>query len=274
MKIRSFLLWLLAFILMGALAVYQRTTGPTYPVRGKVELKGKPYSYKLLRTQDSDKDAPVELEVPKGTKAIFRYKRFKSHDDWTAIELDEKDGKISTSIPMQPPAGKVIYQLDVFDGEKYIPLTDKPVIIRFKGSVPDLVLVPHIFFMFFAMVFSLRTGLEVLVKGRQTYWMTGVTLLLFLVGGLIMGPIVQKYAFDAYWTGWPFGHDLTDNKTLAAFVFWLIAWIVLRKNRENRLWPAIATVVMLAVYLIPHSVLGSEIDYTESEEKPQTETAP
>jgi len=49
---------------------------------------------------------------------------------------------------------------------------------------------------------------------------------------------------------------------------------VLRKNRENRLWPAIATVVMLAVYLIPHSVLGSELDYTELEDKPQTEIAP
>ena len=274
MKLRSFLLWLLALILMGTLAIYQRATGPTYPQKGSVVLQGKEYKFKLLRSQDSDKEAPVELEVPAGTKAIFRYKRFKSHDDWTAIEIEEKNGKISTAIPMQPPAGKVEYQMAVFDGEKYIQLTDEPVIIRFKGPVPAFVLVPHVFFMFFAMVFSLRTGLEVLVKGRQTYWMTSVTLLPFIVGGLILGPIVHKYAFDAYWTGWPFGHDLTDNKTHAAFIFWLIAWLVLRKNRENRLWPAIATVVMLAVYLIPHSVLGSELDYTELEAKPQTEVAP
>lgn len=274
MQLKSILLWFLALILMGSLAIYQRTTGPTYPLKGSVVLQGKEYKFKFLRSQDSDKDAPVEFEVPKGTKAIFRYKRFKSHDDWTAVEFEEKGGVISTAIPMQPPAGKVEYQLAVSDGEKYVPLTDEPVIIRFKGSVPDFVLIPHIFFMFFAMVFSLRTGLEVLVKGRQTYWMTTVTLLLFLVGGLVMGPIVQKYAFDAYWTGWPFGHDLTDNKTLVAFIFWLIAWLVLRKNRANRLWPAIATAVMLAVYLIPHSVLGSEIDYTKLEEKPQTELTP
>jgi hypothetical protein len=128
--------------------------------------------------------------------------------------------------------------------------------------------------MFFAMVLSLRTGLEVLVKGKNTYLFTSATMLLFLVGGLILGPVVQKYAFDAYWTGWPWGYDLTDNKTIVAFIFWTIAWFVLRKNRENRVWPAVATIVMLAVYLIPHSALGSEIDYTKLENQPKTETTP
>jgi hypothetical protein len=124
--------------------------------------------------------------------------------------------------------------------------------------------------MFFAMVFSIRTGFEAILKRNKTFRFTSITLLLFLVGGLIMGPIVQKYAFDAYWTGWPWGHDLTDNKTIVAFIFWLIAWLVLRKNPQNRTWPIIATVVMLAIYLIPHSVLGSELDFTELE-GPKTE---
>ena len=271
---RSTFLWVLSFVLMAVLAIYQRTTGPTYPVRGSIELDGENYKYNLLRSQDSDKDAPFEMNVPKGTKGIFRYKRFKSHDEWTAVEIQENEGTLQTAIPMQPPAGKVEYQIAVFDGERYVPLTDDPVIIRFKGAVPDFVLVPHIFFMFFAMVFSLRTGLEVLIKGQNAYMLTSATTLLFLVGGLILGPVVQKYAFDAYWTGWPWGYDLTDNKTIVAFIFWAIAWLVLRKNRENRIWPAVATFVMLAVYLIPHSALGSEIDYTKIENQPNTEIAP
>jgi len=124
--------------------------------------------------------------------------------------------------------------------------------------------------MFFAMVFSIRTGFEALFIRRKTYFLTTITLFLFTLGGLILGPIVQKYAFDAYWTGWPWGHDLTDNKTLFAFIFWLIAWVVLRKNHHNRTWPIVATIVMLLVYLIPHSVLGSEIDHTKTE-NPTTE---
>jgi hypothetical protein len=31
------------------------------------------------------------------------------------------------------------------------------------------------------------------------------------------------------------------------------------------LWPTLAIIGMLAVYLIPHSVLGSEIDHTKAE---------
>ena len=74
---------------------------------------------------------------------------------------------------------------------------------------------------------------------------------------------MQKYAFGAYWTGFPLGTDLTDNKTLIAMVGWGVAWFMNRKGREGRGWIVLAAVLMLAIYLIPHSVLGSELDYTK-----------
>lgn len=273
--LKSVALWIASILLMAAFAVYQRTTGPTYPVRGKVTIKGETVKYKLLRSHDTGVDAPVEIEVPEGITAVYRYKRFKSHDEWTTINLEEKDGKINTVIPQQPPAGKVEYQIALMDGEKSYPLTDEAVIIRFKGSVPDFVLIPHIFFMFFAMVFGIRTSFEALLNRRNTYRLTSLTVVLMFIGGLILGPIVQKYAFDAYWTGWPWGHDLTDNKTIVGFLFWVIAWFVLRKKPDNKTWPVVAMIVMLAVYLIPHSVLGSEIDHTKSSQTPvKTEQKP
>ena len=92
---------------------------------------------------------------------------------------------------------------------------------------------------------------------------TVATIFSFLLGGLILGPIIQLYAFGALWTGWPFGHDLTDNKTLASFILWIIAVWRLRKNPNARGWVLVASLGLLAVYLIPHSVLGSEIDFRE-----------
>ena len=119
--------------------------------------------------------------------------------------------------------------------------------------------------MFMSLLFSLRVGLEVFFRKKDTKYFTGVVLFTLFLGGLLMGPLVQKYAFDAYWTGWPFGHDLTDNKTLIVFIFWVIAWFVLRKKPKNILWPMIAVIAMLIVYAIPHSVLGSEIDHTKQQ---------
>lgn len=90
-------------------------------------------------------------------------------------------------------------------------------------------------------------------------------IILLGVGGLILGPMVQKYAFDAYWTGWPFGEDLTDNKTLVAFIVWVVAWLLNRKKGSRKYMYIIAALVMLLVYSIPHSTAGSEYDHTKGE---------
>ena len=92
-----------------------------------------------------------------------------------------------------------------------------------------------------------------------------ITLISLFLGGLILGPVVQNLAFGEFWTGWPFGGDLTDNKTLVSFAFWLIAAIRLRKHPEQKGWVLAAAVIMILVYLVPHSMFGSELDYSSGE---------
>ena len=89
------------------------------------------------------------------------------------------------------------------------------------------------------------------------------TAVLVFVGGFILGPLVQKYAFGVLWSGVPLGFDLTDNKTLIAFVGWLIALFLMRKGKPARAGVVAAAVLLLVVYSIPHSVLGSELDYSK-----------
>ena len=88
-----------------------------------------------------------------------------------------------------------------------------------------------------------------------------------MIGGLLLGPLVQKFAFDAYWTGWPFGHDLTDNKTLVAFLAWLPATVLALTRRRIGLAVAAGWIVMMGVFLIPHSYRGSEMDWSAGEIK-------
>ena len=68
----------------------------------------------------------------------------------------------------------------------------------------------------------------------------------------------------------PFGIDLTDNKTLFALIGWIIALIAGRGGKPARGWILGAAALTLIVFLIPHSVLGSELDYTEVENPQQT----
>jgi hypothetical protein len=78
---------------------------------------------------------------------------------------------------------------------------------------------------------------------------------------MILGPVVQKYAFGAYWTGWPWGTDLTDNKTAVAWLLWVAAFVTHRLGKDVTKLATVAALVTLLVYLIPHSMFGSELKY-------------
>ncbi len=264
MKMRSALLWLLAFVITAGSAVFQRVTGPTYPVRSHATVGDAKVEFKLLRTHNSTDNAEIRIQVPDKTiGGDCEFKRYRSHDAWQHQPLTRDADCLVARIPKQPPAGKAMYLIRLIPPQgPPVPLTQEPVTIRFKGPVPGWALHPHILGMVLAMLFAARAGLEALFKGPQTYWMTVATVLSLLVGGMTLGPIVQKYAFGEFWTGFPFGYDLTDNKSAIAMLVWLVAFWRIRKNRNARTSIIVAALFMFAIWMIPHSVLGSELDYT------------
>ncbi len=262
----SFLLWLIAFFLTVTIVLYQRMTGPTYPIKGTEQIGTAGISYKLLRSHTSFELLPVEVKSnDPGVTGFVKYRRYKSNDDWTEIEMKRGDGSLIAELPGQPSAGKVEYTIKIHHGENDLILNNgRTIIARFKDKVPAIFLILHIIFMILSFLFAIRTGLEALRKNGNYMRLVNWTLGIVFVGGMILGPIVQKYAFGDFWTGIPFGTDLTDNKTLFAFIFWIAAFFLKRKSKW---WVFAATIMMIVVYLIPHSTLGSELDYTTGQLK-------
>ncbi len=260
--LKNLLLWSMSIIFTLLFAVYQRMTGPTYPIAGKVNVEGQEISYKLLRTWGGDEDAIIKINVSNDVDGFVEWRRYKSNDEWTKTSMTRKGESLEFNIPHQPPAGKVMYNINLIKGDKQFALQQEPTVIRFKGHVPLWIVILHVIFIFGAMLMSVRTGIEAFTRGAKAYRFTIITVVFWIIGGFVFGPIMQKYAFGAFWTGWPFGHDLTDNKSLIALVFWVLALFKLRKNQNNRWAPILATIIMIVVFLIPHSVLGSEIDHT------------
>jgi hypothetical protein len=115
------------------------------------------------------------------------------------------------------------------------------------------------------MLLSTLAGILALVKNKKHVMYGRITFFALFIGGMILGPVVQKYAFGEFWTGIPLGWDLTDNKTLIAVIAWFIAIIGNRKG-NNRPWLTVtAAVILLIIYSIPHSAMGSELDYSTGE---------
>jgi len=265
-KSKSFLLWTITVVITISAMFYQRMTGPTYPKKVNIELDGQRYKLKLLRSNEIG--SPCDIKIPikdNDVKAIIFYKRYKVKEEWTKEEMKliKEDDKslLSATLPEQPSAGKVEYRIQLYKGNEMIDIAkDEPVVVRFKGFVPRYILIPHIIFMIISLFVATRAGVEALAGGDKTRKYARFTLIALGIGGLILGPLVQLHAFGELWTGWPFGGDWTDNKTIFAWLFWLIAFVVLRKKPHNKLWPIIATIVIFAMYMIPHSMGGSELD--------------
>ena len=271
----STLLWVIATVITLGSAVWQRKTGPTYPARGEVSLGGSTVKMKLLRSHGGEGGIPISLSVPDPSIAgECAWRRFPTSDPWEFMPLKREGENLVGELPHQPPAGKLEYQVHLRKGSEAAVFPPRPAVARFKGSVPTGFLIPHILAMFMGMLVSNRAGLEAAMGGnarRLTFW----TLHLIVAGGLVLGPIVQKYAFGAFWTGIPFGWDLTDNKTLIAAVAWAAAWAVaLAFSKHARgghfvRWAVIgASLVTLAIFIIPHSVWGSQIDWSKMPAKP------
>jgi hypothetical protein len=272
---RSSVLWVLAFVITIASALYQRMTGPTYPASGKAVVGGTTLSYRLLRSNETDEDAPVKVSVDgDGVLGTVEWKRHNVAEAWNTIPMKDSARVLSAWLPRQPMAGKLDYHVLASKGGETLVLPAEGVVtIRFKGRVPLAILLIHIAAMFSAMMLSMRTGLEFFNPESRLRPLVLWTIGVLAFGGLVLGPIVQKYAFDAYWTGWPFGHDLTDNKTFLALLGWVVTFFMLKKAKRPAAWALGACILMFAVYMIPHSVLGSELDYNAQKTPPAVNTS-
>ena len=264
-------LWLAAFLLMAGAAVWQRLTGPTHPRRVHAELGGQDVRFRLLRSAVSGEPLLVSVPAPEGVSGVVRFRRFPTSEPFRDVPMRREGAALAALLPSQPPAGKLEYGVVLAAGGREVSVpADGPVVMRFKGDVPAGVLVPHVVAMFFGMMIGVRAALAAALARPEARRYAWVTVVLVGIGGLVLGPIVQKHAFGAYWTGWPFGEDLTDNKTLAMWLAWVVAVVGLGRRRDPadrkaRWTVAAAAAVMLAVYLVPHSLRGSQLDYGKVE---------
>jgi hypothetical protein len=255
--------WTIVIVITVASALWQRWSGPTYPLRGHADLGGQDITYRLERTNSITGRMPVVVKAADAAVAgTVEWRRFPTSDPWQTLAMERKGETLETAIPpapeaLMPMAGKLEYRVALTKGDARVSFPEKAAVARFKGDVPLWILLPHVAAMFFGMLFATRAAMAALFGGETRFW-GYLTVGLLAFGGFVLGPIVQKLAFGEYWTGIPWGYDLTDNKTLIAGAAWILAAIQLRGGRPARFAVVAATVVTMVVFAIPHSVWGSQ----------------
>uniref|UniRef100_A0A832I0Y4 Uncharacterized protein n=1 Tax=Eiseniibacteriota bacterium TaxID=2212470 RepID=A0A832I0Y4_UNCEI len=253
-------LWIIAAVITLAAAAYQRRTGPTHPAEGTVTLGGRTIAYRFERAHPGAGDHRVAVRAPDAAVRGSMEFMLLGDGEWTSVPMRREGEWLVAELPHQPPLGKIAYQVTLArEGETATLPAAGPAVIRFRGDVPPWLLVPHILFMFGAMLFSTRAGLEAFRARPALRGITDTALVALFIGGVVLGAIVLKHAFGLWWTGFPFGDDPTDNKTTIALLGWIAAAWAVRRVANPKPWVIGAAVLMLAVFSIPHSVSVADL---------------
>ena len=216
---KKVLFWILAVVITLGASIYQRKTGPTNPKYETVNLAGEEYRFKLPRS-GGETDCSVVLKgfgtpamidsLGLQVDAVMYWRKYPGGGDYTAVKMLPAEDGLTAFLPVQPAAGKLEYyiELQTFRKDDTQSLSTRtmlgyadPLIIRFKSDVPAWALIPHILCMFISMLFGAYAFLCALGNMPQYRKYTLLSFWLLVLGGFVFGPIVQKYAFDIFWSG-------------------------------------------------------------------------
>ena len=82
------ILWILAVVITISTVIYQRKTGPTYPVNRTVEIAGADIEVILPRSHGGNTDREITVTVPgDDIKGLIIYKRYKSADPHDTVRM-------------------------------------------------------------------------------------------------------------------------------------------------------------------------------------------
>ncbi|MCD6250189.1 MAG: hypothetical protein J7J98_07670 [candidate division Zixibacteria bacterium] len=220
-----------------------------------------------------------------GKQVVFRTSQFRSLpadqvEDFDAVVMQpvaDTLGLYYTEITAGEKSNRFYYYFEVQDSTGLVVATFKtsdesPFYLRYIGVVPTLVLLCHLFFIFsavFAVAMATVHAFRVVSSGeglkpmaKYLFW----AMVLCFFGCYPFGIPMNWYAFGVTWEGVPFGTDATDNKTQLMFVYLVFAslstWGSFRNGRGRDLFAPKTLgviglgsfVVMLFIYLIPHSI--------------------
>src|SRR5574341_84746 len=235
---------------------------------------------KVPENQNFAMSATITPKLAAGQKLVLNFVYGGVDSDWSPAEMSPGNTGSDTLVAYinrQPKGEKFFYYFEAQDSIGTVVASlgreSQPLHLRFEGKVPGYVIGPHIFCMFAGVFFAflalfgalglLRNQEEVNQVARKVGW----TALFILLGGFPLGIMVARAAVGgAGWGGFPLGNDITDNKTLMIFLFWLLLVIlgkgsIFQRNPEKNLvkpgtygkLTLVGFILLLGLYLIPHS---------------------
>jgi hypothetical protein len=258
----------LAVVLTLVVLFLSRYFGPNRKYTVETKLDGVTLSHKAPRGKEGEGPAELTLVVTGSQAADFSAElvgQVKGTESWERLDPARvEDGNYVFEVPSKPWTTRYFYRFEARQGGNTVTLARQngdPMMVKFKGSVPAWIVTCHVLGMFggfLLLILSVFYALELArgknenrTAGRLAWW----SWIVLFIGAVPFGIPMNYYAFNVYWEAFPFGGDVTDNKSQIALIIWLLAVLGLsfRRGRKTGLAVVLAGILVLAIFLIPHS---------------------
>jgi len=135
--------------------------------------------------------------------------------------------------------------------------------LLFLGQVPVWLLTAHLAFLFLGAMFAWLALFDAVwmrtakIRLKKLYQKALTATFFLLVGGCITGAVVSHSIRGFFWSGWPFGNDLSQTLWALTVGYWIVLTLLLKgtifgfKPKKNLVSAGGATVLtLLGVFLI------------------------
>jgi uncharacterized membrane protein YidH (DUF202 family) len=273
-----------AFLFTIILLGFARRTTMVRSVHKVVEQSGIVIDHHTVPKQAGD-EVPVISAKVTGASEVKLFYKIGPEGEFQSVPMNLKPGEenvFMASLPHYPKPTKAWYYIEAtkktLDAEMKVTLPDKsspdfkPVLLKYEGKVPAYIIIPHVLCNFGAFLFavlSLFSAIDIRGGKRtltESIKFSLITFILMFLGFVLFGIGMNYFAFGVLWEAFPFGKDVTDNKSQIILLIWLVTLFLVkgtlfRKDERKNLisdrgystMVIIAFIITVAMYVIPHS---------------------
>jgi hypothetical protein len=279
--------WKIAVAILFSLLmlIFTRSTTSVRSVHKMVDGEGIVIDHHTVPKQVGDEIPVISARVEGASEVRLVYK-IGPDGEYRTVAMSPQPAEADVyqaAIPLHPKGIKAWYYLEAVAsrelGEVMVTLPGKnqgeiePIKLKFEGEVPSYIIISHVLCIFGAIFCSVLALFSVvdMRKGkitlRQSLKFPIWTLALLFLGFVPFGIAMNYFAFGVIWEAFPFGRDVTDNKSQIMMLFWLITLILVKgtlfgkgesKNfiskRSYSSLVIISFIANMIILAIPHSL--------------------
>ncbi len=249
---QSLILWIGAFVIAFLFAFWNRFSSPEYPITGSFGINMKSVTYKFDKVYRGNDDYKIIIKTENDSlNGLILWREKGSSEGWNVSEMKFSGKMLLGKIPHHAPSTIIEYRVKVWLNKNvyYLPQTGN-VVLKYFNKVPSSIMGFYYFFLYLALIFSVRTGLDYFNENQKIKKLSLFTIMLWISNVMVFNPVKHSYELSTRigTTILPIT-ELFDFRHLLLLIIWILGIILFFNLNNYKKWALFISGATLIAFL-------------------------